>query len=307
MTDALRALHDFQYSPWKQGRVWPYGQSNSLTGHARINVGVAPTYFVQEDTIYPSFTAVASNGKPPYVYTASGLPPGVTINPVTGIVSGIPLLSQTDDELFGAIFIRATDSTGRFGESRPFSIYVQANATVWGALGNEYIITNDGRVIDLMYMPAIAVESTANYISSAIATDPADTPIVTDGNLYILADGVPPPPNPTTEIYTENNSYITVETIDDTGPTVLVYPSITGGSAVGSTLTAQIGSWANFALPGGFSFQWYANQVAIPGATSLSFTTTNAQIGQILTMIATVTSAQGIYNSVTPPFGPIHS
>lgn len=44
-----------------------------------LSVGVAASIPLQ-----------ASGGQPPYVYSASGLPPGLTLDPATGVISGLP-------------------------------------------------------------------------------------------------------------------------------------------------------------------------------------------------------------------------
>jgi hypothetical protein len=65
-----------------------------------------------------SQSVTASGGTAPYTYTiaAGALPPGLTLNPATGLISGVPVLAG----LFN-VTIRATDAVGCVG-SRAYTI-----------------------------------------------------------------------------------------------------------------------------------------------------------------------------------------
>ena len=56
-----------------------------------------------------------------------------------------------------------------------------------------------------------------------------------------------------------------------------VAPSISGSTTVGSSLTANPGTWNPSDVS--FAYQWFANGVAIAGATGQTFTPTPAQDG----------------------------
>jgi surface antigen len=62
-------------------------------------------------------------------------------------------------------------------------------------------------------------------------------------------------------------------------------PSISGLPYVGRTLTARPGTWA--VEPATVDYQWYAAGTAVPGATSATFTPTEAQVDQPLTVRVT--------------------
>ena len=72
-------------------------------------------------------------------------------------------------------------------------------------------------------------------------------------------------------------------------------PVITGTAKVGSTLTATVGTWTPSGVA--FTYQWYANGVAISKATSSTFVLTTAQQGKEITV--TVVGAEGGYIAVS--------
>nr|WP_259392904.1 carboxypeptidase regulatory-like domain-containing protein [Microbacterium halimionae] len=60
--------------------------------------------------------------------------------------------------------------------------------------------------------------------------------------------------------------------------------SVAGKAAVGSTLTADRGTWAKGTV---FTYQWYANGVAVSGAKSREFTVTKSHVGKQLAVRVT--------------------
>jgi hypothetical protein len=76
-------------------------------------------------------TCVASGGTPPYVFsiTAGSLPPGLTLNPLTGTISGIPLA-------FGTFFFTITVNGGG-AASVNASITITGPAPVLGGSGGK--------------------------------------------------------------------------------------------------------------------------------------------------------------------------
>ncbi|MBE7700690.1 hypothetical protein H9623_10300 [Oerskovia sp. Sa1BUA8] len=63
-------------------------------------------------------------------------------------------------------------------------------------------------------------------------------------------------------------------------------PVVSGTARVGSTLTAQPGTWAPGAA---LSYQWKANNLAIKGATTATYTPTATDLGKRLTLTVTAT------------------
>lgn len=70
-------------------------------------------------------------------------------------------------------------------------------------------------------------------------------------------------------------------------------PTVTGAASVGSTLTAKPGTWTAGTTLG---YRWYADGVAIAGATRATFKITKAQIGKAITV--TVTGRKSGYATV---------
>lgn len=83
-------------------------------------------------------------------------------------------------------------------------------------------------------------------------------------------------------------------------------PVITGTATVGSTLSASVPVWSPAATSS--SYQWYAGDVAIEGATSAMFVVTEAQAGQSLRVVVTGRrSGYGtviVSSAVTTPVAP---
>lgn len=74
-------------------------------------------------------------------------------------------------------------------------------------------------------------------------------------------------------------------------PTNTVLPSISGTPQVGQTLTGSRGTWTG--SPTSYTDQWYADGVAIPGATSTTFAPTATQVGKVITYGVIATNGVG--------------
>ena len=99
-------------------------------------------------------------------------------------------------------------------------------------------------------------------------------------------------------------------------PVNTALPSISGSSAVGSTLTCIPGSWAAFPVINpsvGYAYQWLRNGLAIGGATNSTYLTQSpTDIGQTMRCEVTATnsigaSAPATSNSVIPTSVPVIS
>lgn len=96
-----------------------YTVTIASTGCAVITLSPATLPPAQAQTFY-SQSVTASGGTAPYTYTVSSgaLPPGLALNPATGLISGFPL----QNGLFN-FTIRATDANGCIG-ANPYTMTV---------------------------------------------------------------------------------------------------------------------------------------------------------------------------------------
>ncbi|NOX43742.1 MAG: DUF4347 domain-containing protein [Gammaproteobacteria bacterium] len=90
----------------------------------------------------------------------------------------------------------------------------------------------------------------------------------------------------------------TVTITDNKAPVNTVLPVISGNGLVGVTLSTNAGTWTdaeNNTLS--FTYQWKAAAIDIAGATTNSYTVTNAELGAVIT--AVVTANDGINTAVS--------
>ena len=69
---------------------------------------------------------------------------------------------------------------------------------------------------------------------------------------------------------------------------VVKAPAVSGQAMVGRTLSATSGTWA--VPPTGTSYQWYADDVAVPGATGATFIPTRGQLDRRIRVSVTATA-----------------
>jgi hypothetical protein len=108
-----------------------YEVTIASTGCAAITLSPATLPPGQVNTAY-SQSVTASGGAPPYTYTiqSGALPTGLSLNPATGAITGVPV--QTG--LF-SFTIRATDSQGCIG-ARPYTMTILTAAATIPTLGS---------------------------------------------------------------------------------------------------------------------------------------------------------------------------
>lgn len=75
-------------------------------------------------------------------------------------------------------------------------------------------------------------------------------------------------------------------------PVNTVAPAITGTPTVGQTLTVSNGTWSGVPNPT-FTRQWYANGVAIAGATGATRVLAAGEQGKVITVVVTATNSAG--------------
>lgn len=83
-------------------------------------------------------------------------------------------------------------------------------------------------------------------------------------------------------------------------PYVTAVPAISGTASPASVLTCSTGTWSGDATIV-YAYQWYANNIAIPGATASTFTVTSAQLGTRITARVNASNAAGSASSTTAP------
>jgi endo-1,4-beta-xylanase len=89
-----------------------------------LEISGTPILTAEEDVAYAGFTVAAVNGIAPHVYSLVGTwPAGLSINPVTGAVSGTP----TEDGIFPSLSVRVTDAALDTDDLPSFTLSVAAS------------------------------------------------------------------------------------------------------------------------------------------------------------------------------------
>lgn len=89
-------------------------------------------------------------------------------------------------------------------------------------------------------------------------------------------------------------------TASGVAPYMTAIPTLSGTFTVGQVITAANGTWAGDATIT-YTYQWYANSIAISGATAGTFTLTSAQLGKRITARITATNLSGTASATTAP------
>lgn len=77
-------------------------------------------------------------------------------------------------------------------------------------------------------------------------------------------------------------------------------PEITGTAQVGETLTASDGAWEGDPVPE-FTYQWYADAVAIEDADADTYDPVADDIGSVITVVVTATNSAGVSTATSDP------
>jgi len=83
-------------------------------------------------------------------------------------------------------------------------------------------------------------------------------------------------------------------------PYMTAIPTLSGTFTVGQTITLANGTWAGDATIG-YTYQWYANNIAISGATASTFVLTSAQLTKRIVGRVTATNGAGTASATTAP------
>lgn len=86
-------------------------------------------------------------------------------------------------------------------------------------------------------------------------------------------------------------------------PRNVVLPSIIGDTTQGQTLTVIEGEWSN--NPTQFTYVWFRSNVVIDGATSKTYTLTNADVGATISCIVLAVNNDGSTPAQASPVGPV--
>ena len=138
-----------------------------ITGPSTLPSGVV-------GAAYPTTTITASSGLPPYNWTATGLPPGLTIGPTTGIISGIPTtagayavtVTVTDSAslTFSANFPIAVIASAPIANLSPASLTFSAQSSSTQSAAQTVTLSNTGNA-------PLSITGTGISISGPNATD----------------------------------------------------------------------------------------------------------------------------------------
>jgi hypothetical protein len=144
-----------------------------------------PNLTVQPLTLPAGFVAipysvqvVASGGVPPLSYSQTGLPPGVDINPTTGLISGTP----TTQGSFVGIVVTVTDSTAGTHQSVSLTnlsvVIGNTPATITPVASNVTVGQN--------------LEAPITFVLSAVSGDPITVSVMSNNPNVLLVDARTP-------------------------------------------------------------------------------------------------------------------
>jgi hypothetical protein len=74
-------------------------------------------------------------------------------------------------------------------------------------------------------------------------------------------------------------------------PAVTALPSLSGTPTHGNVLTSTQGTWTN--SPSSYAYQWYSNNVLLPGATTNTYTLQLTDVGHYVICVVQASNAAG--------------
>lgn len=79
----------------------------------------------------------------------------------------------------------------------------------------------------------------------------------------------------------------------EAAPVNTLAPVLSGTAQVGKTLSVTTGTWTGYPAPT-YSYEWFADEVLIPGADEATLLLTEDELGAIITVDVTATNVAGI-------------
>ncbi len=238
---------------------------------------------IQVGSLYHYQVATTTLGSAAVTFTASGLPPGLSISPSTGMISGHPLQPGEYDQ----VWITATSSAGKS---------VTAGYVITVA---DFAAAAHGAFVGYVDRDAATSNGQGARFDIAVGTTAAFTGKLTLGTAVFplsgLLDTSVSPPTGTATFTRARNSYPVTFTIDPTT-----------GALAGTVGSAAIHGWPaqkTSTLTGPHNF--FANVITITAAGNpqgTSFGTTTVAANAVAS--TTIRTADGTVFATTAPLGP---
>ena len=201
---------------------------------AQMNIGAIPTSFPSitgpptlpswtVNRVYPGATMTATDGYAPYIWTETGLPPGLSLDPDTGVISGTPTVANNY-----TVQVTVTDQFGD-SDTKTYLLTIAPNPSITTSSLPDWTVS-----FDYHHFPMHASGGTTPFTWSAVGL-PTGLSIIANTGVIV---GSP----------TAVGSYTpTISLVDTTGATasrsytvhVNSLPSITGPDTVPSPWTAD--------------------------------------------------------------------
>ena len=225
--------------------------------------------------------------------SAPTLPTWLSFDPATGILAGTPTNNEVGDH---AVVLRVNDGTVDVDQS--FTITVAntndaptitsvANTAATEDLAYSYTFTvNDVDVGDSLTLSAPTLPTWLSFdpATGILAGTPTNNEVGDHAVVLRVNDGT---------VDVDQSFTINVANVNDAGTVTIDNTT----PAQGDTLTANVIDPDG--VSGAISYQWFYDGVAIGGANGKTYTTTQADVGTIITVTAVYTDDLGTVESLT--------